>query len=127
MGGKCPLLLWLGMGIARPVSGSINSSISGSFPALPCTSSDPPSLAFEGKFLNQRVWSFGSLVVISTSMVIREENWERHGVDKGKRLSQSQRYFSLAKRNITVSNRDYGVDKFYCETTAKKSEVHFLY
>jgi hypothetical protein len=60
-------------------------------------------------------------------MVIRKENWERRGVDKGKRLSQSQRYFSLGKRNIAVSTRDCGVDKFHCETTAKKNEVQFLY
>ena len=71
MGGKCPLLFCLGIGIANPVRGSMNSSTSGSFSALSYIFSAPSSLAFGGKFLNQSVWSSGSFTFISTSLGTR--------------------------------------------------------
>jgi hypothetical protein len=35
-----------------------------------------------------------------------DENWERHGADNGKRLSQLKKYFSLRERTVSVSTRD---------------------
>ena len=92
--------------MTKPVNGSMNSSVSGPIFDLWYSTRDFSSLVAGGRLRNQRVWSSGSLIVISTSMVISDENWERHGANNRKRLSQLKKYFSLRERSVSVSTRD---------------------
>ena len=80
--------------MTKPVNGTMNSSVSGPIFDLWYSTRDFSSLVAGGKLRNQRVWSSGSLIVIATSLIMSEENWERHGVDNRKCLSQFQKYFS---------------------------------